>query len=342
MQRIRDMDKNMTYIVTGCTGYVGNVLTKKLLAEGCRVVGFARNPQKAAAVFKKDAPVFVYGDIASKEDVDKLFAGEGPFAVLHTAAKVTIGEGSSQELYDVTVRGTQNVVDACCELGAKKLLHISSTEAFPRGYFPDEELRTYVPDPAKAKKGYARAKSMADKIVLDAVRTRGLDASILMLAGVLGPGDHSRSHMTQVFIDYIEGRLPASVDAGYNDFDIRDVADVLPAIFANAARGESYIFANKPDKINECLSVISEMTGCKKIPTLPLWVAYAGLPFLFLAAKIGKKRPLYTAAALSSLRERTDFPLGKSERAFGYTPRPLEETVRDHVNFLIEHNMVKA
>ncbi len=334
------MDKNMTYIVTGCTGYVGNVLTKKLLAEGCRVIGLARSPKKAAAVYADGAPELVFGDIADSRDVNKLFDGDGPFCVIHTAAKVTIGEASAQELYGVTVRGTQNVVDACCAYGAKKLLHISSTEAFPRGYFPDEEVN-YSPDPSNTRKGYPRAKSEADKIVLDAVRTRGLDASILMLASVLGPGDYSKSHMTQMFIDYIEGRLPASVNAGYNDFDIRDVADVLPAIAERAARGETYIFANRPDKIDDCLHVISEMTGRKKIPTLPLWIAYAGLPFLYCAAKIRKKRPLYTAAALAALRERTDFPIGKSERAFGYAPRPLEETVRDHISFLIDKKMVR-
>lgn len=335
------MDKSTTYIVTGCTGYVGNVFTKKLLAEGCRVVGFARNPKKAETVFAGGAPELVFGDIANRQDVEKLFAGSGPFAVVHTVAKVTIGEGSTQELYGVTVRGTQNIVDACCEHNAKKLLHISSTEAFPKGCFPNEELSNYVPDPKKARTDYSRAKSEADKIVLDAVRTRGLDASILMLAGVLGPGDYSNSHMTQMFIDYIEKRLPASVNAGYNDFDIRDAADVLPAVFEKAGRGECYIFANKPDKINDCLNVISEMTGRKKIPTLPLWAAYVGLPFLFLASKIKKKRPLYTAAALSALRERADFPIGKSVRTFGYSPRPLEETVRDHIRFLIDNQMVQ-
>ena len=81
----------MTYIVTGCTGYVGNVLTKKLMAEGCRVVGFARSPEKVKRVFGDNAPEIVYGDISNAADVEKLFEGEGPFAVIHTAAKV---EGS--------------------------------------------------------------------------------------------------------------------------------------------------------------------------------------------------------------------------------------------------------
>ena len=332
----------MTYIVTGCTGYVGNVLTKKLMAEGCRVVGFARSPEKVKRVFGDNAPEIVYGDISNAADVEKLFEGEGPFAVIHTAAKVSIGEDSEKELHAVTVEGTRNVVESCCRHSAKKLLHISSTEAFPKGYFPDEELSTYVPDPARARTDYSRAKSMADEIVLDAVRDRGLDASIIMLAGVLGPGDYSNSHMTQMFIEFIEGKLPASVDAGYNYFDVRDFADVLPAIFEKSVAGESYIFANKPDKINDCLKVISGMTGRKMIPTLPLWMAYVGLPFLFIGSKISGKRPLYTSAALSSLKEKCDFPIGKTMREFGYSPRPLEETVRDHIQFLIDNGMVKA
>ena len=335
------MNRDITYIVTGCTGYVGNVLTKKLLAEGCRVRGFARSREKFAKVFEDAAPEVVFGDIADAGDVEKLFEGDAPFAVVHTVAKVSIGEGSTDELNSATVTGTRNVVEACLRHGAKKLLHISSTEAFPRGYFPDENLTDYVPDPAKARTAYAKSKSEADRIVLNAVKEHGLDASILMLAGVLGPGDYSNSHMTQMFIEFIEDRLPASVNAGYNDFDIRDFADVLPAVFERAKRGESYIFAHQPDKINDCLNVICGMTGRKMIPTLPLWVAYVGLPFLYIASKLSGKRPLYTGAALSSIRERSDFPIGKSVREFGYSPRPLEETVRDHINFLAEHGMVR-
>ena len=107
------MFRDYTYIVTGCTGHVGNVLTKKLLAEGCRVVGFARSPKKAAVVFQDKAPEFVYGDITDPNDIERLFVGEGPFAVIHTAAKVSIGEDARSELKKVTVQGTQNLVDAC-------------------------------------------------------------------------------------------------------------------------------------------------------------------------------------------------------------------------------------
>lgn len=335
------MDAYITYIVTGCTGYVGNVLTKKLMQEGCKVVGLARSREKARRVFGGNAPELIFGDVRSESDVDALFRGEGPFVVVHTAAYISIGEGDAAEMFAVNVGGTKTVAEACLRHNAK-LLHISSTEAFPRGYFPEEELSSYAPDPKRARKGYPRSKSAADALVLGMVRERGLDASLLIIAGVLGPGDFGNSHMTQVFCDYIEGRLPASVDAGYNDFDIRDLADVFPAVAERAKKGESYLFAHAPDKINDCLAVIGEMTGRKPVPTLPLWVAYVGLPFLFLGSKLSGKRPLYTAAALSSLKERTDFPIGKAQREFGFSPRPLRETVQDHVRFLIDEGMVRA
>lgn len=335
------MSENTIYVVTGCTGYVGNVLTKKLMEEDLRVIGLARSAEKVKRVFGDTPPEIVYGDVRNPQDVARLFPdAEAEYVVIHTVAYVTIGEGSKQDLFDITVRGTQNVVNEALLHNVKKFLQISSSEAIPKGVIPDAEVSNYRPSENK-KGGYSAAKSRADEVVLRAAKERGLEASLLLLAGVLGPGDYSNSHMSQVMCDFIAGKLPASVNAGYNDFDIRDVAKVLPAIIRNARRGESYIFANKPDKINDILSVIAEKYHKKVPPTLPLWVAYVGLPFLSLWSKISGKRPLYTRAALASLRENTDFPIAKAQREFGYTPRPLRETVLDHVAFLESIGAVK-
>ncbi len=336
------MYKDYTYVVTGSTGYVGNVFVKKLLAEGCKVIGFARSEKKAERVFGADKPIMVYGDVTNKEDVARLFEGvDSNYVVIHTVAKVSIGEASAEELQSVTVDGTKNVVELCVKNKIRKLIHISSTEALPKGIDLKTGLTEYEPKPELTKKGYGRAKSKADQIVINAVKNDGLDASILMFASVLGPGDYGKSHMSQMFIDYIEGRLPASIKGGYNDFDIRDVADVLPAIIEKSNAGESYIFAHEPNTINDSLKVISDKLGTKKLVTLPIWLAYVGVPFLGLWAKLRKKRPLYTSAALSTLKEDANFPLDRVKEEFGYNPRPLSQTVSDHVDFMIKEGMVK-
>lgn len=335
------MKKDVTYIVTGCTGYVGNAITKKLLEKGCYVIGLAQSKEKVERVFKESKPTIVYGDIRNKEDIEKLFIGKGPFVVFHTVAYVTIGEGNKKDLYDVTVGGTENIISVSLNHDVHKFFHISSTEALPHGLKLDPDLINYVPSPKRTRRGYSRAKSCADVSVLKAVKENGLSASLILLAGVLGPGDYSNTHMTQVLIDFINKKLPASVNGGYNDFDIRDFTDVLPSIVEKARVGESYLFANKPDKINEVLSYVAEMYERKLPPTLPMWTAYVGLPFLFLWAKLSKKRPLYTLSSLSSLRADTSFPLDKVQKEFGYSPRPLKETVQDHIKFLQENGIVK-
>ncbi len=328
------MRKDLTYIVTGCTGYVGNVITKKLLDEGCNVIGLARNKEKVNRVFKEKTPTIIYGDIRNKEDLEKLFIGNGPFVIFHTVAYVSIGEGNMKELYDVTVGGTKNMIEVSLNHDIHKFFHISSTEAIPHNLKLNSDLSNYIPNPSLTRKGYNRAKSTADVVVLDAVKNKKLPASLILLAGVLGPGDYSNTHMTQVMIDFINKKLPASINGGYNDFDIRDVADVLPNVIESAKVGESYLFANKPDKINEVLKYVGDMTNRKIPPTLPMWIAYVGLPFLWIGAKLTRKRPLYTLSSLASLKADTDFPLDKVINEFGYKPRPLKETVEDHIKFL--------
>ena len=323
------------YIITGITGYVGNVFAKTLMDKGLNVVGLARDENKVNRVFKDKKPTIIYGDIKNIDDIEKLFIDDTKeYVIIHTVAYVTIGEGDKKELFDVTVGGTKNMLDASLHHKVKKFLHISSTEAIPHGIKLDKDLKNYNPSVTN-KKGYSLAKAQADEIVLKYVKNHNLDVSLIMLAGVLGPGDYSNTHMSQVMLDYLDGNLPASIDGGYNDFDIRDVCDVLMNIINKAKKGECYLFANKPDKINEILEVLSQKYNKKMPATLPIWVAYLGLPFLFIWSKITRTRPLYTRAALASLQEDVDFPLSKVEEEFSYKPRPLKETVLDHIEFLL-------
>lgn len=337
-----DLYSKANYIVTGATGYVGNMIVKKLLADGHQVVGLIRNKEKASRVFKNMTLKYVIGDILDDQVIEKLFgdANENTI-VIHTAAEVSIGEVSISRLYEVNVEGTRKICKACIKHNVKKMLHISSSEAIPHKLKLLPDLSNYVPNPKKVRKGYNRSKSMADQVVLEMIKNDNLDASILIIAGVLGPGDHSISHMSQVFIDYIEGKLPISIAGGYNDFDIRDLTDVLDKIVNNSKKGEAYLFANRPDKINELLDYIREKMNCKKIGTFPLWAAYLLLPFLWLFSKITSKRPLYTLSALESLHADVDYNLEKVQKEFGYQTRDLRVTVNDHIDFLLENGYIK-
>lgn len=335
------MYKDFNYIVTGSTGYVGNNIVKRLLDDNLKVVGLIRSEEKAERVFKNKKPIFVKGDIRDKKTIDELFSyADENTIVIHTAAEISIGEIDVSILNSVNVEGTRAICKACIEHHVFKLLHISSSEAIPEGLKLLPDLSNYVPNPKKVRKGYNRSKSIADSVVLDYVKQYNLNASILLIAGVLGPGDYSLSHMSQMFIDFIKGNLPASINGGYNDFDIRDLTDVLPNIVDKSKKGEAYLFANRPDKINELLGYIALKTKAKIPFTCPIWLAYVGLPFLWTISKIKKQRPLYTSSALASLKADVDYPLDKVKEQFGYTTRSLKETVDDHIDFLYKEGFI--
>ena len=70
---------------------------------------------------------------------------------------------------------------------------------------------------------------------------------------------------------------------------------------------------------------------------VPLWLAKLGAPFLEAAGYIRGKQPLYTRASLYALSAYYQVSAAKAQRAFGYAPRPFEETVHDCVRWFAEN-----
>jgi dihydroflavonol-4-reductase len=71
---------------------------------------------------------------------------------------------------------------------------------------------------------------------------------------------------------------------------------------------------------------------------LPYWLAELGVPFLKAYAHIRGTDPLYTRESLEILK--TSHHMISSEKAkkeLGYHPRPLEETIRDTLDWFREN-----
>jgi len=325
------------YIVTGATGFVGSVLTKKLLEKNETVFAFARCEKKAKLVLGEDTKArLFFGDIKNIADLDKMFCVEdAEYTVIHTAATVLIHGTKKQyaDMKETNILGVQNIIDVSLSHNAK-LIHISSVHAITEP--PKRALTTEIKDfdPKLVHGAYAKTKAEGSRLVLDAVQNRGLNAVMVHPGGIVGPGDYGDSHLTQMVTDYLSGRIPAATSGGYNFVDVRDVVDgVLGA--ESAAAGECFLLTNKYYSVREMLDILYELSGAKRIKrTLPMWVAKMGLPFLSLGAKIKKSRPLYTRYSLYTLNSNSNYCHQKATDAFGYAPRELKESLKDTLEFL--------
>jgi len=127
--------KNSTILVTGGTGSFGNAFVRKVLADSDpqRVIVFSRDEMKQwemAKHFESDSRVrFFVGDV---RDRDRMYrAVDGVDYVVHAAATkiVTTAEYNPFEAVKTNILGAMNVVDACIDMGVKKVVALSTDKA---------------------------------------------------------------------------------------------------------------------------------------------------------------------------------------------------------------------
>ena len=317
------------FIITGANGHLGGTIVRMLNGRPVQVRGLVFGDKK-----KRDTGSIHYysGDVREPETLRPLFEGceDMETIVIHTAGIIDISNHVSPELYDVNVNGTKNILALCREYLVKRLVYVSSVHAIPeqkRGNVTGE-IRDFSPDAVVG--GYAKTKAEATREVLRAAQ-EGLDAVVVHPSGILGPYDRSGNHLVQMVAEYLHGTLPACVKGGYDFVDVRDVAEGCLLAAEKGRKGECYILSDRYCEIREVLEIAGDVSGKKKLPVLPLWMAKMAAPFIQLHARRKKRRPLYTAYSLHVLGTGERFSHKKATEELGYHPRDLKVTIRDMV-----------
>lgn len=330
------IDKSKLYIVTGATGHLGNTIINKLLDEGCMVRGLAL-PGDNLVEYSRPNMQIVRGNILDKDSLLPLFGQtEGrKVAVIHTAGLISISSKTSDKVYNVNVNGTKNMVDMALHFGVDRFVHISSVHAIPEPPKGTKitEVSHFNPDDVHGC--YAKTKAEATQYVLDAARTRGLNAVVIHPSGIMGPNDFGHGHMTEMVISYMNGGLPVCVHGGYDVVDVRDVADAAISAVEKGRSGECYICSGHYSEITDILWHLHKLTGRKAVKTiLPTWFAKLTAPLAECYYKIAKKTPLFTGYSLFTINSNSEFDNSKARRELGFNPRELNETLGDTVEWL--------
>lgn len=143
-------------------------------------------------------------------------------------------------------------------------------------------------------------------------------------------------------------KLPATVNAGYDFVDVRDVAAATIRACTQGRCGQSYILSNRTWTMKQLGLMIAAANHSRSIRlTVPLWLASAATPFTALYYRLVDKEPLYTKFALETIESNSGFDNSKAVRDLDFHPRPMQETVTDTVSFLqsifrIDQNRILA
>ena len=330
------------YIVTGANGFLGNNIVRKLLEKSCEVRCLVLPEDKCEALDGLESKIY-RGDVTKKETLEEIFNVDSDTSlyVIHCAAIVYIKSKYNPKVMEVNYNGTKNIADKVLEKNAK-LVYVSSVHAITEK--PNGEKMTEITDfdENRVTGLYAKSKARTAKMILEEVKTKGLNACIVHPSGIIGPNDYSNTHLTQMILDIANGSLRAFVKGGYDFVDVRDVADGIISACKNGKKGECYILSNRYIDVKELVDLISKKAGVKKIKTLlPMWIAKVTAPLSEIYYKIKKEAPLYTKYSLYTLTSNSNFSNEKAKKELGYKNRSMENTIADTVKWLKEKNMIK-
>jgi dihydroflavonol-4-reductase len=324
----------MIVSVTGASGHVGSNLCRMLLKRGHKVRALVHRDETGLQGLDLEK---VHGDVLNTSVLQELFNGSD--VVIHLAAIISIKGKRNKYLEEVNIEGTRNVIKAIEKNGVKRLIHFSSIHAinhFPLSE-PMDESRPFVnnfPLP------YEKAKSLGEKIVMNAVRETGLDAIVLNPTAIIGPYDFKPSLMGQLVKRLYKRQLPALVKGGYNWVDVRDVSIAAINAIESGKSGERYILSGIWAGLTDLSRMVSDITG-RKTPTLvtPMWLAKVGVPFISTWYALKNEHPLYTFQSLEIINSVNKNIINKKAREdLDFDPRPLEDTLRDTIDWFIKEN----
>jgi predicted dehydrogenase/nucleoside-diphosphate-sugar epimerase len=305
-------------LVTGASGLLGRALLDRLRRDGesIRVLVRRRSPE----LERLPGVQVVYGDLGDPDAVDRATAGVQ--LVYHLGATMR-GRGWAD--FDAgTVRGTSNVVDSCLKHDVERLVHVSSVTVLDyAGQSPQAVVDETAPlEPWPEKRGaYTQGKVLAERVVVDATRRRGLRAIVIRPGQIFGPGYELVSPYGAIAL---AGRW-ITVGSGRLRLPLVHVSDVIEGLLAAATRPDvcGSIFhlvdstpVTQRDYIARCQEVANGTLRVNYVPRTALLAAGAVLDLV--GGLLRRNLPLtsYRIRSINELR----FDCAAARRQLGWEP----------------------
>lgn len=348
-----EMDKTTPVLVTGATGYVAGWIVKRLLEEGVTVHAAVRNPNDRSKVRHLDELAAKLPGTIRYFKADLL--DQGSFAeamagcriVFHTASPFTLNiQDPQKELVDPALLGTRNVLETANRIGSVKRVVLTSScaaiygdnadiNATPGGVFTEEVWNS---SSSLAHAPYSYSKAVAEREAWEiAGRQSGWELVVVNPSLVIGPGvnPYGTSESFNIVRQMGDGRMKAGVpDLGLGAVDVRDLAEAhLRAAYLPQAKGRHIISGHNTSLLGIAKALLPKFDAYP-VPrrTLPKWLVWLVAPMVDKATtrKFVSRNVGFSWFADSS----------KSARELGMVYRPLESSIRDMFQQMIDNGLI--
>lgn len=338
--------KKPNILITGGSGFLGKRTVEEfLLPDSPLKPGIVRVfDVKEYEGQYKDKIDFIKGDIQNAKEVEK--ACKGIDIIIHSAAIIDWGIKSREEVLDINVGGTKNIIEACQKHGIKFMVLTSSLDAVFTGkpLVNIDEKQAY---PNQHHTVYCESKKLAELEVAKVDKSK-LKIVVLRPSDIFGEDDPY--HMDSL-IEMAKSGFYIRLGNGKSRNQHVYVGNMAYAHVLAAAElmkgndtinGEIYFITDgKPENFFKFFDPIVTGAGYKLFPKnlwLPRWFAYTLASMNELVAAlirpIKKTNPKLSRFAVTYISTDFIFSAEKAKKDFGFVPKySKQEAVENTIAF---------
>jgi dihydroflavonol-4-reductase len=337
-----------TVLVTGGSGFLAGWCIIGLLDRGYRVRTTVRDPARErdvhAAVESQTDPGgrLTVHQAELMSDQHWALAIEGCDYVLHVASPFPAKQPKDADELIVPAReGTLRVLRMALDHGVERVVVTSSIAAVRLA--PDSQSRALTEedwtDPNEdGLTPYVRSKTIAEQAAWELVDERGDRDRLAVVnpGAIIGPVLNDDISYSIESIERLLKGMPGVPRLGFSFVDVRDVAEMeILAMTKPEAGGQRFIATTEFLWMADAGEILRNRLGerASKVPTRTI----PNIVVRGMALFDGGIR-----SVVGSLGKRPELSSEKARSALGWTPRPIEDTVAETGESLLEHGVVPA
>ncbi|MEM7433632.1 MAG: NAD-dependent epimerase/dehydratase family protein [Myxococcota bacterium] len=343
-----DLSNDSPFVVTGASGYAASWIVNELLKRGATVRATVRDPSneekcRHLVVMGNEHPgtlELAKADLLDPGAFDRVV--DGARVVIHTASPFIVGKVTDPQaqLVEPALSGTKNVLQSVERAtSVEKVVVTSSVAAIygdaveashvPGGRFTEEHWNT---SSSADHQPYSYSKTVAERSAWEMCNAQGRWKLATINPGfVLGPSKTPRadSESIKFMRDLIRGRYKfGAPPLSFGIVDVRDVATAHVEAAIRPFEGRAILVAGSRTILDMGLALRARLGASRPFPTRPI-----PTPLLYL---FGPPQGFSWKFLRDNAGHPIDFDTTRSTDQLGMRYRPIDDTLADHAEQLIE------
>ncbi|KLO36071.1 NAD-dependent dehydratase [Mycobacterium nebraskense] len=321
-------------LVIGASGFLGSHVTRQLVAAGADVRVMLRHTSSTKGIDELDVER-CYGDVFDDEALRTAMAGCDVVYYCVVDARMWLRDPAP--LFRTNVEGLRHVLDAALDADLRKFVYTSTT-----GSLAISDSRPVTEeDPHNWDQGgpYIEARVAGENLLLSYARDKGLPAVAMCISTTYGPGDWAPTPHGSLLALVANGRFPFYFGFSAEVVGIEDAARAMLLAAEHGRNGERYIVSDRYMSIRELHEIAATAVG-RRPPRIgiPMAVLRAGARVNDAAARLLRRDLPFAYAGMRMAELMSPLDHGKAERELGWTPEPVEDSIRKAAVFFASRN----